>query len=98
MAPTRQPSQKNIVELLMPVDRVEHRDVHGRNGQRKQVAHNVFRCPKGDLCISNSRADESRTGEYICQADAGYTIPFRHLLRCYAGNNRDYSSKSTKKV
>lgn len=83
MAPPNAVSQKAVVQVLMPLLRVERRDVQGRNGVRRDVRHNIFKCPKGEDCVKNSM------GEYDCQAEGGYTNPFRHLLKCYAGSNHE---------
>lgn len=57
---------KNTVEVLMPLLRVERHDVQGLNGARKDYRHNVFECPKGELCNANVAQDGQAMREYAC--------------------------------
>lgn len=72
----------------MPVKRIEHRDVHGRNGIREHVSHNVFECPKGDKCTANPT--NAVKNEYGSQVSAGYFSSYRHLLTCFSGNDKEF--------
>ena len=86
MSSESRPTEKEFVQALIPLLRVENRNVSGKNGPRTVVAHNIYWCPKGELCTSR----EDKTGEYACQQAAGYRSPFRHLLKCFAGSSYDY--------
>ena len=96
MGSQARPPDKEFVKAFMPLLRVERREVNGMNGKRFGVAHNVFQCPKGNLCC----AKDGERGEYASQQTAGYRNAYRHLLKCYAGSDSDfllqqYLSKTT---
>ena len=83
MSSSSQISEKDIVKLLISLVVAENNDVDGKNGIRRNVPHNVFRCPKGDSCIAKGE----RKGLYRSQKAAGYTNAYRHLLKCFVSSN-----------
>ncbi len=72
--PSGWPTEKQLVQALMPLLRVEEKDVDRKNGRREGVLHNIYQCPKLELY--------ELKGQYSSQKSSGYTNPFRHLLRC----------------
>ncbi len=86
MSSESQPTEKELVQALRPLLRVENRNVCGKNGPRAAVVHNIYRSPKGELCTSR----EDKTGEYTCQQAEGYRNSFMYLLKCCAGSSQDY--------
>lgn len=77
MAPLA-PSPRQFCEIRMPICR----DVFEKHGTRENIRDNIFKCPKGELCISNVPDGSSLDGEY--------TNPYPHLLKCFADSSREF--------
>ncbi len=46
-------TEKEFIQALMLLSRVERRDISERNGPRTSVAHNVSRCSKARLSLES---------------------------------------------